>query len=175
MSDFSLQPAVYDAIAKLVPLGGSILELGSGEGDAKLVPNYSVYAVEHDEVWVGKIPEVNYIHAPLVPIKPTRWHPHHGLWYDPDVLRRVIPKLKYDLVIVDGPPGDVGRGGFLKYYDIFDCNVPIIMDDCHRYEEWKILRVLSNKIKKNIVMPPTDTERLFAVFGTNEQLRLLLD
>lgn len=174
-SDFSLQPAVYEAIAKLVPIGSSILELGSGDGDAKLVFNYEVHAVEHDEVWLDKNPNVHYIHAPLTPIKPTRWHPHHGSWYSPSVLRRELPKLRYDLLIVDGPPGDVGRGGYLKYWDIFDSSVPVIMDDIHRFEEWKMLRVLSNKMKKNIVLPPTGTERLFAVFGTSEQLRLLLD
>jgi len=173
-SDFSLQPAVYDAIAKLIPLGGTILELGSGDGDAKLVPNYSVYAIEHDEVWLNKVPGVNYIHAPLAPIKPTRWHPHHGVWYDPSILKDIIPKLKYDLLIVDGPPGDVGRGGFLKYWDIFDRNVPFLMDDIHRFEEWKMLRVLSNKLGKSLLIPPTGTERLFGIFGTPEQLEKLL-
>lgn len=114
VGDFSLQLAVYEAIAKLVPLGGTILELGSGEGDAKLVPNYMVYAVEHDQVWLNKVPGVGYVHAPLTPIKPTRWHPHHVSWYDPSTLKRELSKLRYDLLIVDGPPGDVGRGGYLK-------------------------------------------------------------
>jgi hypothetical protein len=171
---FSLQPAVYTAIDNLVPLGGTILELGSGLGDAKLIEKYNVYAVEHDSVWLDKVPGVNYIHAPLTPIKPTRWHPQHGGWYDPSTLKRIVPQLKYDLLIVDGPPGDVGRGGYLKYWDIFDPSVPVIMDDVHRYEEWKMLRVLSDKMKKNIILPPTGTERLFAVFGTPEQLKELL-
>lgn len=175
VGDFSLQSAVYDAILRLVPEKSTILELGSGEGDRKLIDfGFRVMAVEHDPAWVGVVPGVDYIHAPLTPIKPTRWHPQHGSWYDPSTLKRVLPKLKYDLLIVDGPPGDVGRGGLLKYYDLFDYNVPWIIDDCHRFEEWKMIRVLSNKLGKDILLPPTGTERLFAVIGTKEQLKQCL-
>jgi len=174
LSEFALHSSVYEAIDKLMPLGGTILELGSGEGDANLVSKYEVYAVEHDPEWLGKVPGVHYIYAPLAPIKPTRWHPKQDRWYSPEKIRATIPKLQYDLLIVDGPTADVGRGGFLKYWNLFNTNVPIILDDVNRSEEWKMLRVLSNKIDKAIVLPPTRHEKLFAVIGDKKQLENLL-
>jgi hypothetical protein len=175
VGDFSLQPAVYEAIVRLVPERSTILELGSGEGDRNLIDlGFRVQAVEHDPAWVGVVPGVEYIHAPLSHIKPTRWHPTQDRWYDSSLLKAKLPALKYDLVIVDGPPGDVGRGGFLKYFNLFDGSVPWILDDIHRFEEWKMIRVLSDKLGKNILIPPTGTERLFAVIGTGEQLGRLL-
>jgi len=172
--DYALQPAIYDVIGKLLPNGGTVLELGSGHGDAKLVEKYTVYAVEHDENWLDVTPGVEYIHAPIGRIKPTKWHPDQNKWYDSDIIKNRITNLKYGLLIVDGPPANIGRGGFLKYRDCFDSDAPVIVDDINRYEEWKIMKVLANRWNKDILILDTTIERMFAVIAYKEQLKLLL-
>lgn len=116
-------------VASLLSEGSTILEFGSGDGSGILAEVYEVYSVEHDEDWLGRSENVHYIHAPLKTFGAGRE------WYDVSAIQAGRP-AGVDLVIVDGPPADVGRQGFLEALGAIDdslfAGVPILIDDVHR-------------------------------------------
>ena len=65
--------------------------------------------------------------------------------YDVDVIKEKLID-KYDLILVDGPNGKFGRGGFLKHIDLFNTNVPIIFDDINRDAERQLMIKVSEKV-----------------------------
>jgi len=70
-------------------------------------------------------------------------------WYNPDQLLPQLPnKDKYDMIIIDGPGGWLGRSGFLKYIDYFNTNVPILVDDIQREQEFLLLQKISEKVNR---------------------------
>ena len=75
-------------------------------------------------------------------------------WYDPDELLPQLPnKNDYDLILIDGPGGWLGRSGFLKYLDVFNTDVSIIIDDIQRDQEFLLLKKLSEKLqRKHIIL-----------------------
>ena len=89
-------------------------------------------------------------------------HPRAG-WYDSDALKKQLPK-DYDLILVDGPPGTIGRSGFYKHLDLFRSNVPIIIDDVDRKEELVLLKKLEIKTgRKATIHKGGKEEKHFAV------------
>ena len=63
-------------------------------------------------------------------------------WYHPDDLFPNLPE-HYDLILIDGPGGWLGRAGFITYLEYFNTEVPIILDDVHREQELMIIKKLS--------------------------------
>lgn len=137
---WEISDELYDWIRTNVADGATILELGSGVGTSRLVENYHVYSVEHDIAWVGKEPRSTYIHAPI------RDYGTYS-WYDEDILKNALPK-KYDALLVDGPPGFIGRMGVVEQWHLFSCRVPVIIDDCDRPAEFALLQALSAATKR---------------------------
>jgi hypothetical protein len=113
-----------------LPAGKRILELGSGDGTTgRLGLEYDVHSVEHSLRWLW-VYHSHYIPTTMV----------NG-WYDPTPLRALIPEA-YDLLIVDGPVGD-DRVNFIRHFDLFRRDVPIVVDDTERPGEREILRFLA--------------------------------
>lgn len=142
MSDWSLPREALSYVRRLPP-GATVLELGSGEGTARLVDIVgagNVYTVEHDEKYLGLARGAHYIHAPIVGHQGPR-HAGGGRWYDAAAIERALPR-RIDCVIVDGPPGDIGRAGLLSHLDMFG-DAPVIVDDVHRTAERDLLLALS--------------------------------
>jgi len=128
---------LYNWIINNIEKNSTILELGSGDGStSELVKNYIVYSIEHDKNWVDKIKGSNYIYAPIV-----------DKWYDVNILKNNL-NINYDLILVDGPPGFIGRFGFLKNIELFNTNVPIIIDDVQRKDELNLLIDVSKYLNK---------------------------
>ena len=143
---WSVSPTLIEIIKDLVPVNSTILELGSGEGTDVLSEHFKVYSVEHDSEWVGKY-KSTYIHAPLKEHKPVG-----GIggdepveWYDPDVLRAQLPK-HYDLLLIDGPPKN--RSGFIKYFELFKADVPMIFDDVHRARDLTVMTKIAARLSR---------------------------
>ena len=132
-----LPKEAYSWIESNIPSGSIIVELGSGHGSIRLSEEYEVWSIEHDEDWIG-IASVNYIHAPLVPLS----NDSEKLWYDPIMINAEIPS-NYDMLLIDGPTGDIGRSGILSHLDIFSLDVPILVDDVQRNDEMHIALELS--------------------------------
>ncbi len=135
LGGWAFDMAVIDWIHEHLAPGSTILEFGSGAGTGVLSERYRMFSVENDPAWVGKY-DSTYIHAPIVggrgPIRcgmGRRWG-----WYDTDILRCEMPS-EYDMILVDGPPGYIGRGGFLTNIHLFRRDVPILLDDTNRPED----------------------------------------
>jgi hypothetical protein len=151
MNDGNISPKTIEIIESLVPRGGTILELGSGEGTQALADrDYNMVSVEHSEDWLHKY-ESTYIHADIRDVKPTKQFPDTNKWYHPLVLKRSLPGINYDLLLVDGPPrfigeDKVGRGGLFKYMHFFNWSVPVIFDDTQREMEWKVAYQIARRL-----------------------------
>lgn len=133
-----------------------VLELGSGSGSATLVNKSwveSVHSIEHDPEYVGKHPGVNYIHAPIV----------NG-WYDTRVLREQLPE-QYDVILVDGPPGAIGRGGLFSNLDLFDTTKPMVFDDVHRQPEQELIFKVARYLDNNYSIHVLRDGRAFGTIG----------
>ena len=161
-ANWALSDALYGWIRGHLARG-TILELGSGAGTDRLAQDYRMISIEHDERWVGKHAST-YIHAPIEPFsKVCGVFPHDTGWYSRDVLREELPKHRYDLILVDGPPNSIGRGGFYKWRDLFDLSVPIVLDDVHRGRETTLVRRLSAHLRRPYTVHAAWTDRHFAV------------
>ena|SRR3990167_4050801 len=145
---YSISYGLEDWIYEHLHIGKTILELGSGEGTDRLSGWFNMISIEHDEKWVGHT-DSTYIHAPITPFrKPCAVFPDDAGWYDRDVLRAELPKHTYDLLLVDGPPNFIGRGGVYKYKELFNLNVPLIFDDAHRPRVLQILQRFSAHLRR---------------------------
>lgn len=150
-------------IHRLLHPGDTILELGSGSGTARLAEDFNMISVEHDEKFVG-LHRSTYIHAPIQPFrKPCGVFSEDTGWYDRDVLRRELPRYTYDLLLIDGPPNYIGRGGAYKWREMFDLEVPIIFDDAHRMRTIKLMQRFSADLKRPFTVYGCWSDRHFGV------------
>lgn len=131
-----------------MPAAGTILELGAGEGTGLLAAaGYTVVSVEHDPAWAHQAPGVEYVLAPLVPVPnipsyPDREAEPQSLWYDPDVLLPAVARRSFDVLLIDGPPGNIGRMGAVILLDHIRVLKAVIVDDTHRPAENKLCRLI---------------------------------
>jgi hypothetical protein len=153
LGGWAIQESCYNFIKTILPEGSTILEFGSGVGTGYLSQHYKMISIENYPEWIGKY-NSKYIHAPIVnynetytaPNIPGAYNSKQVGWYDVEIIKQHMP-LTYDLILVDGPNGAFGRGGFLKHLDMFNTNVPIIFDDINR-EEWHLMVEVSNILNR---------------------------
>jgi hypothetical protein len=141
-SAWEISPNLLQDIYDIVPEGSSILELGSGASTGILSARYKLHSIEHDEKWVGQH-NSHYIHAPMKEYKPTRKFGNDMMWYDADVLREELPKIKYDALLIDGPKGS--RVGLWKYKELFNWNVPVFFDDVQRNSVLTLVKLICSR------------------------------
>lgn len=115
------------------PKGSVLLELGSGEGTQRLSEHFTIYSVEDNEKYLD-LYDTTYLHVPK-----------NGTWYNVDKLREELKRVpKYDVLLIDAPAAFLGteRLGILANLDLFNLDVPIIVDDTHRDAERLLARRL---------------------------------
>ena len=154
LGGWAIQESCYNFIKSILPEGSTILELGSGLGTGYLSQHYTMYSIENYHEWIDKY-KSTYIHAPIKSYDSVWTAPdlpgEHGKpqtgWYDPSLLIGNLPE-KYDLILVDGPNGLFGRGGFLKHLESFNTNVPIVFDDVNREPELQLMIKIAAALNK---------------------------
>jgi hypothetical protein len=154
LGGWAIQESCYEFIKKTLPKGSTILELGSGIGTDYLSKHYKMYSIENYLEWVDKY-DSTYIFAPIefyndkwtAPDLPGDDTSIQSGWYNPELVKNNLPE-SYDLILVDGPNGSFGRGGFLKHIDMFNTNVPIIFDDINRECEMQLMIKVAEHIKR---------------------------
>ena len=139
-------------IKSILPKGSTILELGSGEGTTWLSKDYKMYSVENQPEWFDKYPnDTTYINCNIKYYDEEYTAPNileQTGWYDPDDLFPNLPD-SYDLILVDGPGGQWGRGGFFKHIDKFNTDVPMIFDDIHRVQDSDVMEKVSEHVNRD--------------------------
>jgi hypothetical protein len=151
----SIDKEVYDYIRKVLPEGSTILELGSGWATGQLAKHYTMYSVEHNPEYLDK-QDSTYIHAPLVEHKKIN-NEKSTMWYDIEALRPKLKGIKYDLLLIDGPPGNA-RAGFIKYVYDFDPTVIMVFDDTDRGLDLRAAMRAANKLELPFVTYRSSTK-----------------
>ena len=123
-----------------IPEGSKILEIGAGRGTKELSKFWDVTSVEHNQEYINLVPNVKYILAPLV----------NG-WYSIDTLKQELPQ-KYELLIIDGPPGEEGRPTILANLDLFNLDCKIMVDDVHRGGSLNIAKAIGTKLSREVIV-----------------------
>lgn len=140
---WSISKKMFNWIINNIQSGSTILELGSGTGTIELSKYYNMISIEHDEKWLNLCKNSKYIYAPL----------KNG-WYDINILKNELKNIKYDVILIDGPPKKYSdRKLFIDNIDLFDKNVIFLIDDTQREFEFELCKLLStilNKKYKNI-------------------------
>lgn len=161
------QEAVEFVLQHVEP-GSVVVEFGSGHGSEVLSKHFDLHSFEHDEAWLG-VTSSTYIHAPIEENQHATEAGETG-WYDVEIVRQNWPK-DVQCVIVDGPPGFIGRTGILSILDMLGKTSLIIVDDVDRNEESKLSSILSKKLEFHqtihLVNKPrkNGSERRFAVLS----------
>jgi|TARA_R110000822_G_scaffold363_3_gene1593 hypothetical protein len=167
ISSIHMSDCSYNYIVKNLDKGKTILELGSGYGTTvRLSEHFTMISVENQPEWQNKFSEnskyINVGNKNYDKGETTWWDKdsekfevYDGFekydtgWYNPDELLPQLPsKDKYNMIIIDGPGGWLGRSGFLKYIDYFNTNVPILVDDIQREQEFLLLQKISEKVNR---------------------------
>jgi len=127
-----------------------ILELGCGEGTIERSRRYQLLTVEHDEAYLTD--QVQFIFAPIVENSISSQYNEQG-WYDVTSLKSLRGQ-QFDLLIIDGPPGGIGRSGILSVPWLLKQSRCVLVDDTHREPEsnlaTKIEEMLINVERKEI-------------------------
>ena len=149
----SINNNCLEYIKSILPKGSTILELGSGEGTTWLSDlGYIMYSVENQPEWFDRYPNhTTYINCRTKDYDNEYTAPNienQRGWYHPDDIFPNLPE-SYDLILVDGPGGPFGRGGFYKHIDKLNTDVPMIFDDIHRAEEGLLISLISEHVKRD--------------------------
>jgi hypothetical protein len=142
-SDWSVCDGVIAAAKMLTNSDSTILEFGSGYGSKELSEHCSIYSIEHDEKFTGLFEKINYIYAPLKKQKLIDEF-NEEYWYDFEIIQNSMPS-EIDLILLDGPPADIGRSGLLHHLDNFNDGIIWIIDDVLRVADQKISNYISIK------------------------------
>ena len=148
--------------------GKNILELGSGSATQELAKYYTMYSIEHDKKWMDKY-ETTYIYAPI-----KNYGSHR--WYNTNFLVNKLPQ-EYDLILIDGPPGPIGRYGFNNHLNLFNSNVMMIFDDVQRGPELRLLKDVARKLHRPYKIIRCKDGKVFGVIrpvSRKEKLAALL-
>ncbi len=156
---YAIAKETYEWLLENLPKGKTILELGSGKGTVELTKHWKVYSIEHDKRWLKYAEKSHYIYAPIITYGTNKKYK----WYARRIIKKHIPK-EYDLLLVDGPNGYIGREGFLRNIGIFKMNIPVIIDDTQREKYVKICDYIVENYKKKAT----------TIQGGNKQFTVLL-
>jgi hypothetical protein len=170
-----IESKLFDAIRHLLPEGSNILELGSGAGSAKLAKCFNITCVEHNTDYLDKYDNIEYVYAPISYCKPTVYLQDQDQWYDKEIMKKVLQEVQYDLILIDGPPGNIGRGGILRYKDYIRADVPIFIDDTNREAEWKLAVTFSRSNRWSIWTPYPENRTMYSVVAEDSTLRRLTE
>jgi hypothetical protein len=126
----------YRWIVDNIRPGAKILEFGAGlVSTPKLGEIFTLTSIEHNEQYIGQF-NSNYIHAPLS---------KRDGWYRRDKVEK-IKDLKFELAIIDGPPGSGNRFGILLNLDLISKIPFILIDDADRPSEKILLQLLAQNL-----------------------------
>ena len=147
---WSIDQKVFGWILMNIPVGSSVLELGSGWSTGELGRYYDMHSVE-DELYYFNRYKSTYILAES-----------SSGWYNRKTLEDSLHRIDYKLLLIDGPSHNK-RSKIMENMDLFRWSVPVIIDD---YQEGDI-KLYSDRIADEYCKRPFEiirgTEKLAMV------------
>lgn len=165
--DWMLPKEAFGWITTNIRDGEIIVEFGSGHGSIELSKQYSLTSVEHNKSWLN-ISQGTYIFSEIAP-NPISTNLGQLGWYQIDILKQNLPP-KPCLIIIDGPPGSIGRHGVLNLIDYLSTAKFILVDDIDRETESDLLESLHSQLKCQI---STNTSSKLRANGTVRKFAIL--
>lgn len=143
LGGYSIGSMLFGWMLDNFPEGSKILELGSGTGTIELCRFYDVMSIENDIDYMN-IANSRYVYAPIV---------NYGnyKWYELGPIIRHTKDFDYDLILVDGPSGAIGREGILHNLHAFNTDVTIVIDDTHREQEKQLANDLAKLLNRDMI------------------------
>ena len=138
-----LPKEAFDWIKSNIAIGSRILEFGSGDGSKILSELYELISIEHDKTWLNK-GSGRYIHSKIIENPSSTEFSQKG-WYDYEKITDLPPSV--ELIIVDGPPGEIGRAGILEFLEDLPFTKWILVDDTDRCDEKALVEKLALKLQ----------------------------
>lgn len=133
-SGISLQTYLW--IRRNIERGGSIVELGGGLVSTRLLhKRFRLFTIESDTKYLNLF-NSTYIHAPI----------DESGWFNQAAITEAGLPLEMDLLIVDGPPGHVGRQGIIQFHNCLPKVKFILVDDTDRQPEFRLSVELAAKL-----------------------------
>ena len=117
----------------------TILEFGCGKGTEARSSSHHITVIEHDIDYITNGAEC--MLAKIIPNESSEKYNEKG-WYDAKVIE-LLRGRNFDLIIIDGPPGSIGRSGILAYPWIFELSPIILVDDTHRGPERNLAQTIA--------------------------------
>jgi len=144
----------------------TVLEFGSGHGSQLLAEHVDLYSVEHDDSWID-VTSSTYIFAPITKNPFSEKYGQSG-WYDLEAVEENWPQ-GVGFVVIDGPPGFIGRFGILSILHKLQSVPAILVDDVDRPDERRLADCLAEELGMSLTIHDVakprkgGTERKFAV------------
>ncbi len=167
VNKYSLRPSSVGLLLNDIAINGRkhILEFGAGISTilfAKFCQmqeiDAQIHTIDHDERWLEWLESFltdeqlkRFVQIKNIPLKKNEQNPFNQTleWYDKSKLKDSLSDNRYDLVLIDGPPG---RGGFHRYYAVpfimeeyLQEKYLIVLDDVNRDAEKQILQQWKNE------------------------------
>ena len=155
-------------IQKNIPKGSKILEFGSGHGSHTLSQDYQLWSIEHDVDWIG-ICDSNYILAKICDNPISTENGELG-WYDPELFSQIPDD--FELIIIDGPPGSIGRAGILNHLKDMPSTTWIMIDDSDRDAETNLVTEF-DKFYSPLTIDEIESEHSLRTDGTKRASTVL--
>lgn len=146
-TDWTFSQKCWETIRPLLQPGMKTLECGSGLSTLLFeAVGCDHLALEHDPRWAARCESVR-----LVPLKGT------PRWYDWQ------PANRFDLILIDGPPGYIGRRGILNVLeDCLHSETILVLDDTNRDAEHQLTEEIANRFGYEFEFHDT-SQRQFAI------------
>lgn len=165
---------IRSAISQLIPNGAVVVELGDRIGLDSLEDKFQILTFDSNDSNISFSNSDKHMHIPIVTSQISGTE-----WYDSEKLGRSLPK-HYDLLFVNGPQGRYGKYGLLENINLFNSEIPIIINDTIRENEAGIARELAYKLNRPMyvfwnfsIISPSLLSRLQIATVQREAIRVL--
>lgn len=120
------------------------LETGSGLSTKLFVEAGCRHvSLEHDPAWAERLRQMVPAVGPALQVRPLVGEPPWYHWQTDE---------PFDLVLIGGPPGSIGRGGLLRVLDrLIHADSVLVVNDLHLQEDRELCDELERRLGWNVV------------------------